>query len=145
VLVHTLLSITELQSLSSRRGIVRGLHFQTPPMAQAKLVRAVEGEILDVFVDIRKDSATFGQWDSVRLSTENCKAVFIPHGFAHGFATLSENVIVQYKVDNYYSPEHDSGIYWNDPDIGIDWQITQPLLSEKDGKLPFLKDFVTPF
>jgi dTDP-4-dehydrorhamnose 3,5-epimerase len=137
--------LQENQSLSSRRGIVRGLHFQVPPMAQAKLVRAVEGEILDVFVDVRKESATFGQWDSVHLSAENCKAVFIPHGFAHGFATLSDNVIVQYKVDNYYSPEHDSGLYWNDSEIGINWKIIEPLLSEKDGKLPFLKDFVSPF
>ena len=137
--------VQENQSFSSRQGIVRGLHFQVPPMAQAKLVRVVQGEILDVFVDIRKDSATFGQWDAIQLSAENCKSVFIPHGFAHGFATLSEDVIVQYKVDNYYSPEHDRGIRWNDPDLGIDWQITEPILSEKDGKLPFLKDFVSPF
>lgn len=137
--------VQDNQSLSDGRGIVRGLHFQVPPMAQAKLVRVVQGEILDVFVDLRKDSATFGQWDSIILSAENCKAVFVPRGFAHGFATLSENVLVQYKVDNFYSREHDSGIRWNDADIGIDWQISEPILSEKDEKLQFLKDFVSPF
>jgi dTDP-4-dehydrorhamnose 3,5-epimerase len=137
--------VQENQSFSARKGIIRGLHFQIPPMAQAKLVRVVQGEILDVFVDLRKDSPTFGQSDSVHLSAENCKAVFIPHGFAHGFATLSENVIVQYKVDNYYSREHDKGIRWNDADLKIDWQIAAPILSDKDKNLPFLKDFVSPF
>jgi dTDP-4-dehydrorhamnose 3,5-epimerase len=137
--------VQENQSFSARKGIIRGLHFQIPPMAQAKLVRVVQGKILDIFVDLRKDSATFGQSDSVHLSAENCKAVFIPHGFAHGFATLSENVIVQYKVDNYYSREHDKGIRWNDADLKIDWQITEPILSDKDKNLPFLKDFASPF
>ncbi len=137
--------VQENQSFSAKKEIVRGLHFQLPPFAQAKLVRVVQGEILDVFVDLRKDSATFGQWDSAKLSAENCKAVYIPRGFAHGFSTLSENVIVQYKVDNFYSREHDQGICWNDAEIGIDWQVSEPILSEKDENLPFLKDFVSPF
>jgi dTDP-4-dehydrorhamnose 3,5-epimerase len=137
--------VQENQSFSEQKGIVRGLHFQVPPMAQAKLLRVVQGEILDVFVDLRKHSATFGQWDSIHLSAENCKSVYIPRGFAHGFCTLTENVIVQYKVDNYYSREHDSGIRWNDSQIGVDWEVIEPILSEKDSSLPFFKDFVSPF
>ncbi len=137
--------VQDNESLSVECGIVRGLHFQVPPMAQAKLLRVLQGQILDFFVDLRKDSATFGKWDAVHLSAENQKAIYIPRGFAHGFATTSENVIVQYKVDNPYSREHDRGIRWNDPEIGIDWQVGQPILSEKDANLPFLKDFVSPF
>lgn len=135
----------ENQSLSARRGTLRGLHLQAPPFAQTKLVRAVAGEILDVFVDIRKNSPTFGQWDSVRLSGENCCSVYIPHGFAHGFVTLAENSIVQYKVDNIYSREHERGIFWNDPSIGINWETDDPFLSDKDLQLPVFKDFVSPF
>ncbi len=137
--------IQENQSLSTRRHTLRGLHFQAPPFAQAKLVRVARGEILDVFVDLRKDSATCGQWDAIRLSEENCRAVYIPHGFAHGFCTLSEEVVVQYKVDNVYAPEFDKGIRWNDPDIGIRWEAAEPFLSEKDSNLPLYKDFVSPF
>lgn len=137
--------VQENQSFSAQKGIVRGLHFQFPPMAQAKLVRVVQGEIIDIFVDLRKDSATYGHWDSIHLSAENCKAVFVPRGFAHGFCTLTENVIVQYKVDNYYSREHDSGIRWNDAEIGVDWHISAPVLSEKDSNLPFFKDIISPF
>lgn len=135
----------ENQSLSAKRGTLRGLHLQAPPFAQTKLVRAVQGEILDVFVDIRKDSPTFGQWDSVHLSGENCKSVYIPHGFAHGFVTLTENVVVQYKVDNVYSREHELGILWNDPELGIDWEIDAPFLSDKDLQLSTFRDFVSPF
>lgn len=137
--------IQENQSLSTRPSTLRGLHFQIPPFAQAKLVRAVRGEILDVFVDLRKNSPTFGQWDSIRLSEENCKSVYIPRGFAHGFCTLSENAVVQYKIDNFYAPEADCGIRWNDSDIGIDWNIAEPILSAKDSALPLFKDFNSPF
>lgn len=137
--------VQENESLSEKKQTIRGLHFQLPPFAQAKLVRAVQGAILDVFVDLRKDSETYGQWDSIELSAENCKAVYVPRGFAHGFCTLVENTIIQYKVDNPYSPEHDSGIRWNDPDIGIDWKTANPVLSAKDEKSQFFRDFVSPF
>lgn len=137
--------VQENQSLSEKRHTIRGLHFQLPPFAQAKLVRVVQGEILDVFVDLRKDSPTCGQWDSIRLSEENCKAVYVAHGFAHGFCTMTENAIIQYKVDNPYAPEHDSGIRWNDPNLRIDWQTENPVLSAKDEKAQFYKDFVSPF
>lgn len=135
----------ENQSLSVQKGTLRGLHLQAPPFAQTKLVRAARGEILDVFVDIRKNSPTYGKWDSVRLSGENCKSVYIPQGFAHGFVTLTENVVVQYKVDNMYSREHEGGILWNDRSIGINWETDEPFLSDKDLQLPLFKDFVSPF
>jgi dTDP-4-dehydrorhamnose 3,5-epimerase len=137
--------VQENQSLSRRRRTLRGLHFQIPPFAQAKLVRVVRGEILDVFVDLRKDSPTCGQWDSIHLSEENCKAVYIARGFAHGFCTLSEDAIVQYKIDNAYNRESERGILWNDPDLGINWDVQAPFLSDKDANLPFYKDFITPF
>lgn len=135
----------ENQSLSEKKQTLRGLHFQLPPFEQTKLVRVVQGEVLDVFVDLRKNSETYGEWDSIRLSAENCKAVYVPRGFAHGFCTLAENVIIQYKVDNPYAPAHDSGIRWNDPDLRIEWETDAPLLSAKDEELQFFKDFVSPF
>ena len=137
--------VQENQSLSEKKHTLRGLHFQLPPFAQTKLVRVVQGEILDAFVDLRKDSETYGQWDAIRLSEENCKAVYVPRGFAHGFCTLTENAIIQYKVDNPYAPEHDSGIRWNDPDIGIDWETNDPILSAKDAEAQLFKNFVSPF
>lgn len=137
--------IQENQSLSTRLHTIRGLHLQAPPYAQSKFVRAVRGEILDVFVDLRKDSETFGQWDSVVLSEDNCRAVYIPRGFAHGFSTLTDDVIVQYKVDNIYAPEAEMGIRWNDEEIGIDWKTENPFLSPKDVDLPLFRDFVSPF
>ncbi len=137
--------VQENQSLSAKLHTIRGLHLQAPPMAQSKLVSVVQGEILDVFVDIRKDSKTFGQWDSIILSAENCKSVLVPRGFAHGFCTLTEDVIVQYKVDNLYSPECEQGIRWNEAEIGIEWNVETPHLSERDSNLPFFKDFVSPF
>lgn len=137
--------VQENQSLSEKKNTVRGLHFQKPPAAQAKLVRVVQGEALDVFVDLRKNSETYGQWDALVLSAENCKAVYVPRGFAHGFRTLTDNVIIQYKVDNPYSPENDSGIRWNDSDVNIDWKAERPVLSEKDKNAQFFKDFVSPF
>lgn len=131
----------------STRGVMRGLHFQRPPYAQAKLVRCVKGKVLDVAVDIHKGSPTYGQHVAVELSEENHRQFFIPRGFAHGFAVLSDTAVFQYKCDNYYHPEADGGISIQDDTLGIDWQIdpTEALLSEKDTKHPLLKDFDSPF
>jgi dTDP-4-dehydrorhamnose 3,5-epimerase len=124
--------IQDNQSLSCK-GTLRGLHFQNPPYGQVKLVRAVTGSIIDVAVDIRKDSKTYGQYYSVNLTSENKKMLYIPEGFAHGFLTLEDNTIVQYKCSNLYDKESEGGIIWDDPDIGIDWQLTiEPIISEKD-------------
>jgi dTDP-4-dehydrorhamnose 3,5-epimerase len=131
----------------SQKGVLRGLHFQLPPYAQTKLVRVIHGEVLDVAVDLRKESPTYGEHVSVILSAENKKQFFLPRGFAHGFIVLSETAIFSYKVDNTYSPTNDSGVRWNDPDLNIDWMI-QPefiLLSEKDQNLQLLKYFNSPF
>ena len=127
----------------SRYGVLRGLHFQHPPFAQAKLVRVTSGKVLDVTVDIRTDSPTFGQYVAVELSNENKRQLFIPRGFAHGFIVLSEEAIVQYKCDNYYAPEYAGSILWNDTDLQIDWKIPMEdiLLSEKDKNSPLLKDY----
>ncbi len=126
----------------SSYGVLRGLHFQLPPFAQSKLVRVIKGKILDVAVDIRKGSPTFGKYVSVELSEENKRMVFIPHGFAHGFVVLSDEAIFSYKVDNYYSKENDSGIAYNDPALGIDWQLESDSLklSEKDKMQQLLSD-----
>jgi len=121
---------------SSRYGVLRGLHFQKPPHAQAKLVRVVKGKVLDIAVDIRKGSPTFGHHVSIELSGENKRQLFIPRGFAHGFAVLSDEVVFQYKCDNYYVPHSEGGILWNDPALGIDWKLPEEdvILSEKDKK-----------
>ncbi len=126
----------------SRYGVLRGLHFQKPPFAQAKLVRVVKGRVLDVAVDIRKDSPTFGSHVSLELSDENKTQLFIPRGFAHGFVVLSDEAIFQYKCDNYYSPMHEGAILWNDPRLHIDWQLpaNEIILSEKDKNNPILCD-----
>jgi len=118
-------------------GVLRGLHFQKPPYSQAKLVRCIEGQVLDVAVDLRKGSQTFGKHVSVILSDENKRQFFVPRGFAHGFVVLSKSAIFSYKVDNWYAPEYDSGILWNDPQLGIDWNIDNDsiLLSGKDKEL----------
>ncbi len=123
-------------------GVVRGLHFQKPPHAQSKLVRVVKGLVLDVAVDIRRGSPTFGEHVSVELSGENKRQFFIPRGFAHGFAVLSEEAVFQYKCDNFYAPECEGALAWNDPDLGIDWQLLaeKVILSEKDRCHPCLKD-----
>ena len=131
--------IQDNHSFSKNAGIIRGLHYQLNPKEQAKLVRVSTGAIFDVIVDIRKNSVTFGKWVSVILSEENKRQVLVPKGFAHGFCTLVPNTNVIYKVDEYYDPEFDRGILWNDPDIGIDWPVSSPLLSDKDSKLPLLK------
>lgn len=127
---------------ASTFGVLRGLHYQTPPMAQSKLVFVTQGKVLDVAIDIRKNSPTFKKYVSVELSADNKRQLFIPQGFAHGFLVLSEKVVFQYKVDNYYSPEHDRGIRWDDPEIGIQWPIeaSQISISPKDAKLPLFQD-----
>jgi dTDP-4-dehydrorhamnose 3,5-epimerase len=132
--------------MSSYR-VIRGLHFQAPPYSQSKLVRCVKGRVLDVAVDIRKGSPTYGQHVAVELSEENHRELFIPRGFAHGFAVLSDTAIFQYKCDNFYTPEADCGISIKDKDLGIDWHIPieEAILSEKDLKHACLKDFDTPF
>lgn len=131
----------------SSYGVLRGLHFQKPPFAQSKLVRVIKGAVLDVAVDIRKGSLTFGQYVSVELTGENHRQFFIPRGFAHGFSVLSEEVIFQYKCDNFYSPQSEGAIAWNDPDLNIDWRIPaeKVVLSEKDSKHPRLKDWQNMF
>lgn len=126
----------------SSYGVLRGLHFQLPPFAQAKLVRCIVGEVFDVAVDIRKNSSTFGKWVGVNLSAENKRQLWIPEGFAHGFLVLSETAEFVYKTTNYYAPQYDRGILWDDPSIGIKWpQLSSfPLLSDKDSKQPSLRD-----
>jgi dTDP-4-dehydrorhamnose reductase/dTDP-4-dehydrorhamnose 3,5-epimerase len=132
--------VQDNHSMSAQKGILRGLHFQTNPKAQTKLVRCTKGKILDVAVDLRKGSSTYKKWVGVELSEDNKKQLLIPKGFAHGFLTLTDNVEVQYKVDEYYAPECDRSIRFDDPEIGVDWEIEDPILSEKDSKAPLLKD-----
>jgi dTDP-4-dehydrorhamnose 3,5-epimerase len=131
----------------SQRGVLRGLHYQLNPMAQAKLVRVVEGEVLDVVVDIRKGSPTYGKHFSLPLSAENKKQLFIPRGFAHGFSVLSETCIFQYKCDNFYSKESEAGIIFSDPDLNIDWGIglEEAVISDKDKVLSSFKNCTTNF
>ena len=126
----------------SSRGVLRGLHYQLSPAAQTKLVRVIKGRVLDVAVDIRKGSPTFGQHVAVELSEDNKRQLFVPRGFAHGFVVLEDDTVFAYKVDNYYSPENDRGILFNDPAIGIDWgiEVTALNLSDKDTKQPLLAD-----
>ena len=125
----------------STKGVLRGLHYQAAPKGQAKLVRCTRGEILDVAVDIRKNSPTFGKWVAEKLTEENKHMLFIPEGFAHGFVVLSDEAELLYKASNEFSKEHDRGVLWNDPDINIDWGIDfEPILSEKDKVQPRLKD-----
>lgn len=137
--------VQDNHSLSTAKGTLRGIHFQKGDKAQAKLVRCVRGAVLDVAVDLRHDSPTYKQWIGVELSEENKKQLLIPRGFGHGFVTLTDHVEFLYKADNYYAPEADGGIRWNDPDIGVDWGIDHPVLSEKDMKNPFLKDIEPVF
>ena len=131
----------------SSYGVIRGLHFQKPPFAQSKLVRVVKGAVLDVAVDIRKGSPTFGQHVAVELTEDNHRQFFIPRGFAHGFSVLSEEVIFQYKCDNFYAPLSEGALVWNDPDLAIDWRIPMDkgLLSEKDNYHPRLRSIDSPF
>lgn len=138
--------VQDNESMSSY-GVMRGLHFQAPPLTQSKLVRCVKGAVLDVAVDIRKGSPTYGQHVAVELTEDNHRQFFVPRGFAHGFAVLSETAVFQYKCDNFYAPQADGGINIKDDSLGIDWRIPtdKALLSEKDTKHPLLKDFDSPF
>ncbi|MNW55575.1 dTDP-4-dehydrorhamnose 3,5-epimerase [compost metagenome] len=132
--------IQDNQSLSAEAGVLRGLHYQLNPKAQTKLIRVLTGAIYDVILDIRKGSPTFGQWVGVILSEHNKRQLLVPKGFAHGFCTLVPNTQVLYKVDEYYSPENDRGILWNDPALNIDWPVSEPLLSDKDRRHPTLAE-----
>ncbi len=145
-IVGKVLFVQDNESKSSY-GILRGLHFQKPPFDQAKLVRCIEGKVLDVAVDLRNNSKTYGQHLKVELSGKNKRQLFVPRGFAHGFLVLSEFAIFSYKVDNVYAPNYDSGICWNDPTLNIHWGVdeNQILVSEKDANLPMLSDFESPF
>lgn len=137
--------VQENHSRSEQKGTIRGLHFQLPPFAETKLIRSIKGAVLDVFVDLRINSATFGKWDSVVLSEENKKYAFIPKGFAHGFCTLTDVSEVLYKVDSIYKPENEVGMLWNDKDLNINWNIENPVLSEKDKKNITLKEFISKY
>lgn len=140
--------VQDNQSFSRSIGTIRGLHFQRPPHAQAKLVRCVSGRIIDVVVDLRMGSPSFGKWLEAALSAEGGEQIFVPIGFAHGFVTLAANTEVIYKVTDFYAPEHDAGIRWNDPAIAIDWQLPKgitPSMSKKDSALPFLQELTSPF
>ena len=138
--------VQDNESMSSY-GVMRGLHFQRPPFTQSKLVRVIKGAVLDVAVDIRKKSPTYGKHVAVELTEDNHRQFFVPRGFAHGFAVLSDEAIFQYKCDNFYAPQADGGISILDGDLGIDWHIPmdKAILSEKDTKHPLLKDFDSPF
>ena len=139
--------VQDNHSLSVEKGVVRGLHYQLPPMAQDKLIRVTRGSILDVAVDIRRGSATFSKHVTAVISAENWRQIFVPRGFAHGFVTLEPNTEVFYKVTNYYSPKDERGIRWNDPELGIDWNITEAnaILSKKDTEYPALADAIDLF
>ena len=134
--------VQENHSRSIKKGIIRGLHFQFPPYAETKLIRCIRGAILDVFVDLRKNSSTFGEWDSIELSEQNKKCILVPRGFAHGFCTLTDESEIVYKVDNYYNPDAEGGIIWSDRDLDIKWAVSNPILSEKDAALKSFSDFV---
>jgi len=131
----------------STRGVLRGLHFQKPPYTQAKLVRCLKGSVLDVVLDLRKDSKTYGIFEPISLTEENKKLLFIPKGFAHGFVVLSKSAIFSYKVDNYYNPDSESGVLWCDLDLNIDWKINKNeiIVSEKDKNLSTFNEIINPF
>lgn len=137
--------VQDNHSLSTVNGTIRGIHFQKGDKAQAKLVRCVRGAVLDVAVDLRRDSPTYKHWEAVVLSADNKKQLLIPRGFGHGFLTLTDEVEFLYKADNYYAPEAEGGIRWDDPDIGINWGIVNPILSDKDNNNPYLKDLKVLF
>ena len=136
--------VQDNQSLS-QKGTIRGLHFQKAPNEQGKLVRVLQGKVLDVALDIRKNSATYGKYFSIELSDDNQTQFFIPPGFAHGFSTLEDNTIFCYKCTNYYDKASEGGVLYNDPALGIDWKVEGLFVSDKDKELPRLKDFVSPF
>jgi len=129
----------------SHRGVLRGLHFQKPPFAQAKLVRVVQGSVLDVAVDIRKESQTYGQHVAVHLSAENKKQLYVPEGFAHGFLTLEDNTIFSYKCTNFYAPDSEGGLLWDDPELKVNWGVNNPLIADKDKVYSNFCNFDSPF
>jgi dTDP-4-dehydrorhamnose 3,5-epimerase len=138
--------VQDNHSMSAQTGTLRGLHFQSPPHAQDKLVRCGRGRLLDVAVDIRQSSATYGRWIAEELSFENGRQMFIPKGFLHGFVTLTPDTEIVYKCSDYYAPDCDGAVRYDDPDIGIDWQVqTPPTLSDKDATAPLLRDLANPF
>lgn len=137
--------VQDNHSASTVKGTLRGIHFQRGDKAQAKLVRCTRGTVLDVAVDLRPSSSHYKKWVAVELSAENKKQLLIPRGFGHGFLTLTDEVEFLYKVDNPYAPEADGGIRWNDPEIGVEWGVEEPILSAKDSNAPLLKDAVTGF
>lgn len=139
--------VQDNQSLSIAVGTIRGLHFQSPPDPQAKLIRVVQGAIVDVAVDLRRNSPTYGRWCKAILTAKEGEQLFVPRGFAHGFCTLEPNTEVAYKVDGYFSPSCDAGLRWDDPDLAIEWPVAKADAgcSDKDAKLPFFKTFETPF
>ncbi len=139
--------VQDNQAFSAARGTLRGLHFQRPPQAQAKLVRVLKGSIFDVAVDLRAGSPTYGRWAGVTLTAERGEQLFVPHGFAHGYCTLEPDTEVAYKVDGFYAPDSDAGLAWDDPTLAIDWPISphEAILSDKDRRLPAFKSFVSPF
>ena len=132
--------VQDNHSFSAQKGTLRGIHFQYPPMEQAKIVRCVRGSIMDYAIDLRPASDTYRQWLRTELSAKNKRQIFMPRGFGHAFVTLEDDTEVIYKADNYYSPEHDSTILWSDPEIGIDWGVDGLILSDKDRNAPLLKD-----
>jgi len=136
--------VQDNQSLS-QKGIIRGLHFQAPPFDQGKLVRVIQGAVLDVAVDIRKNSPTYGQNFSIELTVQNRTMFYIPPGFAHGFETLEDNTIFLYKCTDVYNKQSEGGLLWNDAELGIKWQTSNPLISDKDKILPLFKDLISPF
>ena len=136
--------VQDNQSLS-QKDVLRGLHLQKPPHAQGKLVRVIKGAVLDVVVDVRKESSTYGKHFAIELNEQNKTMFWIPAGFAHGFLTLQDDTIFHYKCTNYYNKESEASIIWNDKDININWNVEHPLLSEKDKTGPLLKDFISPF
>lgn len=139
--------VQDNQAFSRQVGTIRGLHFQIPPHAQAKLVRVLHGAVYDAAVDLRRGSPTYGKWCGARLTAEGGEQIFVPRGFAHGYCTLEPDTVVAYKVDGYYAPQSEAGLIWNDPEIGVDWTIpaARGLVSEKDSKLGSLRSFETPF
>jgi dTDP-4-dehydrorhamnose 3,5-epimerase len=137
--------VQENQSRTLDKHTIRGIHFQLTPHAETKLIRVVSGALLDVFVDIRRRSDTYGQWDALELTADNFKAAYVPKGFAHGFCTLADDTIAIYKVDAYYAPGHERGVRWNDPTLNIDWPTDAPDLSSKDATQPLFRELESQF
>ena len=137
--------VQDNQSYSRQRGVLRGFHFQMPPYTETKLVRVIQGRIMDVIVDLRKESPTFGKWQSTMLTEADGKMLYIPPGFAHAFQVLSDGALVMYKVDKDYTPSAQAGLRWNDKTLNVPWPVKEPVLSAKDRELPMFADFESPF